>query len=121
MNRWSLSTRQFSEVHMADDSKPKPIIVIPDIDRSKPGAPLPPSKPMRTREELSSIVQQLTQNTQLMDQLRGAIGSDDKQRMSAAIDQVECAARNLDPSVTMAEAVSMTVSLAEILGKSGSE
>ena len=100
---------------MADDSKPKPIIVIPDLDQTKPGAPLPRSKPMRTQEELAPIVQLLTQNAQLMDQLRGAIGSDDKQRMSAAIDQVESAARNVDPSVTMAEAVSMTVSLAEVL------
>ena len=100
---------------MADDGKPKAIVVIPDVAQSKPGAPVPRSRPMRPQEELEPIVQQLTRNAELMEQLRGAVGSDDEKRVSAAIDQVERAARHVDPSVTMAEAVSITASLAEII------
>jgi len=107
---------------MADDNKPKSIIVIPDLDRSQPqapGAPLPRSKPMRTREELATIVQRLTQNAELMQQLRGAIGSDDKRRMSAAIDEIERVAQTVDPTITNPEAVRITVLLAKIIGQPG--
>jgi hypothetical protein len=104
---------------MSKDHKPK------IIDRShrpdqaqapRSYAPLPPNKPMRSLEELAPIAHKMSENANLMRRFREVIGSEDKQRVSAMMDEVRRVAQSIDSTITHPEGTSMSLVLMKMLG-----
>jgi hypothetical protein len=74
---------------------------------------------MRTQEQLAPIVQLVAKNAELMQQFREVIGSDDKERAGAVVDEIERFARSVDPTITHVDATSITVLLMKMVGHPG--
>jgi hypothetical protein len=83
--------------------------------RPRNDAALPPSKPMRTQEELAPLAEKVAGNAELVKRFRAVIGSDDKVRVSAMIDEVRQFAQTLDPTVSHPEGTRIALLLFEKL------
>jgi hypothetical protein len=71
---------------------------------------------MRSLEELAPIAHKMSENANLMRRFREVIGSEDKQRVSAMMDEVRRVAQSIDSTITHPEGTSMSLVLMKMLG-----
>jgi hypothetical protein len=69
----------------------------------------------RPKPELISITERIVQDVALMERLRAAIGSNNKERARAVMSEVTQSAREIDPSINVSEGVGIIVILVEII------
>jgi hypothetical protein len=107
---------------MADENKPKIIIVAPKRveTSSQPSAVLPKamskSMPIRSEDELSALAMQLAENKVLMQRFRAAFGSKDERLTGRVMNEVREYAQSLDPSVNFREGTRLALLLVKTLG-----
>jgi hypothetical protein len=70
----------------------------------------------RPREELQPLADRLYKDIALMEQLRAAIGSRNKEKMQAVMYDITRALAAIDPSIGIYEGAQMTIILADKLG-----
>ena len=92
-----------AEVVMADEDKPRTILVTPPkrVDGpTQPCAHRPKPMPIRSEEELRALALRIAENSELMHRFRAAFGSNDKVLTGRSMHEIREYAQRLDPSVT---------------------
>ena len=106
--------RLIDRSHRPDEARP--LRSDAPLRRQRSDAPILPHKPMRSLEELAPIGQKISENAELMRHFREVIGSDDRQRASAMIDEVRRVAQRIDPTITHPEGTTLALVLMKIVG-----
>jgi hypothetical protein len=112
---------------MVEGREPKRIVVVPSTPEHKtPSEPVAgrpwaifrlacSARGRRPKPELISIAEQIVHDVALMERLRSAIGSNNKEPARAVMSEVTQSAREIDPSINVSEGVGIIVILVEII------
>ena len=76
---------------------------------------------MRTQEDLRPLALRISENAELMQRFRAAIGSEDEDQAREVLYEVTAYAQSLDPSITGPEGTRVVVVLMNIVGHRGSD
>ena len=99
---------------MADEDRPRIILVTPTkkVDAPTQPSPLrPKSAPLRSEEELRELPLRIAENSELMQRFRSALGSNDERLTGRVMHEVREYAQSLDPSVTFSEGTRLAPAL----------
>lgn len=107
---------------MIDKDKPRAIANISIQGAPKQtGVPLLRPQPMRTQEELTPLALRIIENAELMQQFRAVMGSEDKERAEAVVDEITKYAQTLDPTINVSEGIRIVLNLMRIVGHPNGE
>ena len=104
---------------MADEDKPRIILVTPTKKVEAPTQPSPlrpKSVPLRSEEELKALASRIAENSELMQRFRSVVGSNDERLTGRVMHEIREYAQSLIPSVTFSEGTRLALALLNSLG-----
>lgn len=108
---------------MADEDKPRIILVVPPKRVDAPTQPfaLPKSPPIRSEEELRTLALRIAENSELIGRFRSAVGSNDERVTARVMHEVQEYAQGLDPSASFSEGTRLALALMNLIGPAKDE